>query len=168
MSEILKTLDAADGLLLLSGSLVGPTTCDGGFQGASLADSSRNPILSRLANDNNGGVTRLSVHLVSQAFPADWKGRCSIVYQRCRRGTPSTLPAVVPIGEEVVVAEDDGGDANPWIVDPHPLSEYGEVLRTPFGVLDMFPGVERMRMVLFSCVNVGLECARSCAYLDRS
>ncbi|MFS8010670.1 hypothetical protein Hanom_Chr14g01299771 [Helianthus anomalus] len=78
----------------------------------------------RLADDNNGGVTRLFAHTVIRLLPADRRGDCSIVYRR--------HPRVVP---PVAVSGDDE-DVNPWIVDPHPLSEYGEVLHTPYGVLD--------------------------------
>ncbi|MFS7989218.1 hypothetical protein Hanom_Chr11g01044151 [Helianthus anomalus] len=132
VSDILKTLDAVDGLFLLSGSLTEPFVRDG--------------------DDNNGGVTRLLVHAVTQAFPADWRGQCSIVYQRRRRGSCAVPPAKAPTGENITVAAvDDGEGANPWIVDPCPLSEYGEVMHTPLGV-------KRIRMVLNSCRS-GL-CAR--------
>ncbi|MFS8023602.1 hypothetical protein Hanom_Chr16g01453341 [Helianthus anomalus] len=65
----------------------------------------------------------------------------------------------------LLVVAGEGG-VNP--VDPHPISDYGEVLHTSLGVLDMFPGVKRMRMVLSSLVNVGLGCARGLCPLDRS
>ncbi|MFS7906506.1 hypothetical protein Hanom_Chr01g00060031 [Helianthus anomalus] len=91
--------------------------------------------LSDLVNDNNGGVTRLSAHSVTRSFPADRRGSCSIIYQRRHRAEALT-------GENMVIAADnDGENVNPWIVDPQPLSEYGEVLHTPSGVLDMFPDV---------------------------
>ncbi|MFS7956790.1 hypothetical protein Hanom_Chr07g00658661 [Helianthus anomalus] len=58
ISEILKTFDAVDGLLLLSGTLTGPSVRDGGIHDVVLPDSSRNRTLSSLADDNNMGVTR--------------------------------------------------------------------------------------------------------------
>ncbi|MFS7960777.1 hypothetical protein Hanom_Chr08g00707001 [Helianthus anomalus] len=166
ISEVLKTFEVADVLLLLSGSMVDPSTSDGGFRGAILPDFSRDRLFSDLLNDNNGGVTRLSAHIVTRSFPADRRGSCSIVYQRRRR---VAFPAEAPIGENmVVVAEDDWEDVNPWIDDPRPLAEFGEVLHTPFGVLNMFPGVRRMRMVLNSCVNAGLGFTRGLCLVDRS
>ncbi|MFS8007336.1 hypothetical protein Hanom_Chr14g01259831 [Helianthus anomalus] len=137
ISKILKTFDVADTLLLLTGSLTEPTVGDRGIHGAILPDSSRNRALSYLE-----GVTRLSTHSVTQAFPAEWRGRCSIVYQRRRCGSCAALPDETSTGVNMAApAMDDGEGANPWIVDPHPLSEHGEVLHTPLGVLDMFPSV---------------------------
>ncbi|MFS7918816.1 hypothetical protein Hanom_Chr03g00205581 [Helianthus anomalus] len=106
-----------------------------GCDGAILPDFSSDQNLSDLVNDNNGVVTRLPAHIVTRSFPADQRASCSIVYQRCRRAEALT-------GENMVIAaDDDGENVNPWIVDPHPLSEYGEVLHKPFAVLDMFPDV---------------------------
>ncbi|MFS7996670.1 hypothetical protein Hanom_Chr12g01132581 [Helianthus anomalus] len=140
--EILKTFDTADALLLLSSSLSEPTVGDRGIHGVILSDSSRNRALSFLIDDNNERVTRLSAYAVTQAFPADWRGQCSIVYQRRRRGSCATLRADTPTGVHMVApATDDVEGANPWVVDPHPLSEFGEVLHTPLGMLDMFPVV---------------------------
>ncbi|MFS7948025.1 hypothetical protein Hanom_Chr06g00555101 [Helianthus anomalus] len=131
--EILRVLDAADALLDLSDSLTAPAVWDEDVNGTNLYDS--NWIRSRLADDNNGGVTRLSAHLVTLSFPVDQRGSCSIVYQRCRRAVP---PFEVSAGGDATVVAGDGGEnANPWAVDPHPLSDYGEVLHTPFAVLDM-------------------------------
>ncbi|MFS7964916.1 hypothetical protein Hanom_Chr08g00755981 [Helianthus anomalus] len=60
------------------------------------------------------------------------------------------------------------GDGNEWIVDPHPLEWYGEAIYTSAEVLAMFPGVKQIKMVLSSCVNVGLDCTRDLYPLDRS
>ncbi|MFS8006986.1 hypothetical protein Hanom_Chr14g01255651 [Helianthus anomalus] len=142
ISKILKSFDPADGLLLLSDLSTETVARDGGVHGAVLHESSRNLALSHSVDDNNEGVTRLSAYAVTQAFPADWRGRCSIVYQRCRRGSCSAPPVEIPTGVHMVApATSDGEGINPWIVDPHPLAWYGEVLHTLLGVLDMFPDV---------------------------
>ncbi|MFS7971597.1 hypothetical protein Hanom_Chr09g00834741 [Helianthus anomalus] len=96
----------------------------------------RNHSSSRGVDDNNGGVTKLSANVLAQAFPTDWKGRCTIVYQRLRRDRSSVISADMSAS-----VTGDGRSENPWIVDPHPLAWYGEVLHTPLDVLDMFPGV---------------------------
>ncbi|MFS7956076.1 hypothetical protein Hanom_Chr07g00650301 [Helianthus anomalus] len=83
-----------------------------------------------VVDDANEGVTRLSAHALTQDFPFDWKGYCSIVYQRRRRD-----PCLAPPTETPMVPVDD----NEWIVDPHPLEWYGEALYTSVEVLSMFP-----------------------------
>ncbi|MFS8016721.1 hypothetical protein Hanom_Chr15g01371871 [Helianthus anomalus] len=95
MSEVLKILEAADALLLLSGSTIDPSISDGGSPGVILPHFSRDRLLSNLLDDNNGGVTRLSAHLVTRFFPANQRGSSSIVYQQRRR---VFIPAEVPIG----------------------------------------------------------------------
>ncbi|MFS7931855.1 hypothetical protein Hanom_Chr04g00360941 [Helianthus anomalus] len=125
LSEVLKVLEAADALLLLSNPLHDLIVRDEGVNDANRQDALENRIRLRLADENNGGVTPLSAHLVTRSFPVDRRGGPSIVYQQRRR-------VVIPAG----VAEDGEEDVNPWIVDPHLLSEYGEVLHTPYGVLD--------------------------------
>ncbi|MFS7903842.1 hypothetical protein Hanom_Chr01g00028891 [Helianthus anomalus] len=135
ISEVLKTLEAADALLLLSGLTLDPSTSGGGSYGVIPPDFSRGRLFSDLLDDNNGGVTRLSAHLVTRSFPADRRRSSLIIYQRRRS---AAFPAEVPTDENVVVAAgDDRENVNPWIVDPHPLFEYGEVLHTPYRVLDM-------------------------------
>ncbi|MFS7936914.1 hypothetical protein Hanom_Chr05g00421351 [Helianthus anomalus] len=129
LSNVLKVLDVVDGLLLLSNPVTYPTVRDEGIESANHWEALENRLRLHLADDNNGGVTRLSAHLVTRSFPVGRRGSSSIVYQRRRR---IAIPAAVPAG----VVEDDGEGVNPWIVDPRPLSEYGEVLHAPYGVLD--------------------------------
>ncbi|MFS8024390.1 hypothetical protein Hanom_Chr16g01462661 [Helianthus anomalus] len=138
VSEILKTFDAVVALLLLVGLSMDMVARNGGVRGTiPPVATARTHASSRVVDDNNGGVTRLSAHALIQAFPVGWKGRCLIVYRR-RRHDPCLTPADVHM---TVPATGDGGVSNPLIVDPHPLAWYGEVLHTPLDVLDIFPGV---------------------------
>ncbi|MFS7954093.1 hypothetical protein Hanom_Chr07g00626271 [Helianthus anomalus] len=71
-----------------------------------------------------------------QYFPSDRRGRCSVVHQRCQSGRLSATPAGAPMQASTMVG---GENENPWIIDPHPLEWYGEVLHTPMEVWNMFP-----------------------------
>ncbi|MFS7946649.1 hypothetical protein Hanom_Chr06g00538851 [Helianthus anomalus] len=128
----MKTFDAAEALLLLAGLSMETVAGNGGVRGTVLPLSTgRNHASSRAVDDNNEGVTRLSAHALTQVFPVDRKGHCSIVYQRCRRDRCLAPPTEIPM-----VPVDD----NEWIVDPHPLEWYGEALYTSEEVLAMFLG----------------------------
>ncbi|MFS7957422.1 hypothetical protein Hanom_Chr07g00666191 [Helianthus anomalus] len=129
LSNVLKVLDAADGLLLLSNPVSDPAVRVEGVESVNHREALENRLRLRLADDKNGGVTRFSAHLVTRSFPVGRRGSSSIVYQRHRR---VIIPALSPAS----VVEDDREGVNPWIVDPRPHSEYGEVLHTPYGVLD--------------------------------
>ncbi|MFS7953469.1 hypothetical protein Hanom_Chr07g00619001 [Helianthus anomalus] len=122
VSEIRKTFDAAEALLLRAGLLMETVVGNGGVRGTvPLVSTIRNHASSRDVDDNNEGVTRLSAHALTQAFQVDWKGRCSIVYLRHRRDRCLAPPTEIPM---VLV------DDNVWIVDPRPLEWYGEALYT--------------------------------------
>ncbi|MFS7999956.1 hypothetical protein Hanom_Chr12g01172721 [Helianthus anomalus] len=125
LSDVLKVLDVADGLLLLSKLVTDPAVGNERVESTNHRETSENQLRLRLADDNNGGVTRLSAYLVTQSFPVGRRGSSSIVYQSRHR-----------VAASAAVVESDKDGANPWIVDPRPLSGYGEVLHTPYGVLD--------------------------------
>ncbi|MFS7996377.1 hypothetical protein Hanom_Chr12g01129281 [Helianthus anomalus] len=63
ISEILKVFDAADALLSLSGLPIGVDAGNRGAREVSLSEKDLTP--SRLSDDNNEGVTRLSAYIVT-------------------------------------------------------------------------------------------------------
>ncbi|MFS7899424.1 hypothetical protein Hanom_Chr00s057544g01783591 [Helianthus anomalus] len=130
ISEVLNVFEAADGLLLLASLLPEDVAGDENVRGVGRSELVRNPVRSPFAE----GVTRLSAYVVTRVFLAGRRGSCFIVYQRCRRGPCSVPPAEIPAGDHAVapIAVGEKG-SNPWIVDPRPFSEYGEVLHTPLG-----------------------------------
>ncbi|MFS7927228.1 hypothetical protein Hanom_Chr04g00306521 [Helianthus anomalus] len=107
LSNVLKVLDAVEGLILLSKPVTNPAVGDEKIENANHREAFEDRLRLCLADDNNGGVT-LSAHLVTQSYPVGRRGSSSIVYQRRRR---VAVPAVV---------EDDEEDVNPWLVDPRP------------------------------------------------
>ncbi|MFS7950128.1 hypothetical protein Hanom_Chr07g00579731 [Helianthus anomalus] len=135
VSEILKTFDAAEALLLLGGPVAEVAAGSGGFlctvpfphTGEHFA-----PLRTRV--DNDEGFIRLSENVLTQGFPADWRSRCTVVYKQRRNDRSSETPAGTQMTSAV-------GDGTEWIVDPHPLELYGEPLHTSVEVLAMFPGV---------------------------
>ncbi|MFS7946561.1 hypothetical protein Hanom_Chr06g00537791 [Helianthus anomalus] len=82
LSYVLKVLDAADGLLLLSNLVTDHVVRDDDFENANHGEVLENRLRLRLADENNGGVTRLSAHLVAQSFPVGRRGSSLIVYRR--------------------------------------------------------------------------------------
>ncbi|MFS7996435.1 hypothetical protein Hanom_Chr12g01129951 [Helianthus anomalus] len=95
-----------------------------------------------------------------QSFPSDQRGRCSVVYKRHQSRRPSTIPADVQM---TAFTMGDGEGENPWIIDPHPLEWYGEVLHTPLEVLDIFRTPSLFCMLIF--VNVCLMHCCACILL---
>ncbi|MFS7961920.1 hypothetical protein Hanom_Chr08g00720621 [Helianthus anomalus] len=80
----------------------------------------------------------LSADALTQGFPSDQRGRCSVVYKRRQGGRLSAIPAGVQM---MTSAVGDGESENKWIIDPQPLKWYGEALHTHVEVLAMFPDV---------------------------
>ncbi|MFS8003435.1 hypothetical protein Hanom_Chr13g01213941 [Helianthus anomalus] len=65
LSNLLKVFDAADGLLLLSNPATDPAVRDECIENVNHREAVEDRLRLRLADDNNGGVTRLSAHLVT-------------------------------------------------------------------------------------------------------
>ncbi|MFS7929539.1 hypothetical protein Hanom_Chr04g00333671 [Helianthus anomalus] len=137
VTEILKTLDAAEAMLRL-GSLTSEKTVESDRFSSTVLHPcrGRNGIPCPIGVDVNAGVTRLSANVLMQSFPSDRRGRYSIVYKRRQSWRPSTTTADAQM---TTSAMGDGEGENPWIADPHPLEWYGEALHTPLEVLAMLP-----------------------------
>ncbi|MFS7918977.1 hypothetical protein Hanom_Chr03g00207491 [Helianthus anomalus] len=135
VSEILRTFDAAEALLLLAGLPLERIVDRGGFLDPAPCSSTReNLSFLRIRGDNDGGVTRLSATVLTKRFLVGWRGRCSIVYEWRWSGWRSVALAGTQMTSVV-------GDGNEWIVDPHPLEWYCEAIYTSTEVLAMFPGL---------------------------
>ncbi|MFS7953182.1 hypothetical protein Hanom_Chr07g00615551 [Helianthus anomalus] len=135
VSEILKTFDAAEALLLLTGLPSERVADRGGFLDTAPYSSTRENFSSlRIRGDNDEGVTRLSATVLTQRVLVGWRGCCSIVYERRRSDRRSVALAGTQMASVV-------GDGNEWIGDPHPLEWFGEAIYTSAEVLTMFPGV---------------------------
>ncbi|MFS8009026.1 hypothetical protein Hanom_Chr14g01279731 [Helianthus anomalus] len=137
VTEILKTLDAAEAMLRLRSPSPEKAVGGTGFSCTVLYPCKGKhgiPFPTRVVDD--AGVTRLSANVSMQSFPSDRRGRCSVVDKRRQSGRPSAISADA---QTTTSAMADGEGENPWIIDPHPLEWYGETLYTPLEVLAIFP-----------------------------
>ncbi|MFS8002102.1 hypothetical protein Hanom_Chr13g01198161 [Helianthus anomalus] len=135
ISEILRTFDVVEALLLLAGLPPERVSDRGGFLDSAPYSSTREHFSSlHIRGDKDEGVTPLSATVLTQRFPVGWRGRCSIVYERRQSNRRSVAMAGTQMASVV-------GDGNEWIVNPHPLEWYGEAIYTSAEVLALFSGV---------------------------
>ncbi|MFS8003431.1 hypothetical protein Hanom_Chr13g01213901 [Helianthus anomalus] len=141
ISDILKTLDAADAMVRLRDGV--PEKVVGSEEFPDTV-----PCLNLSGRGNKDGVpsaTRIGAGAVllttaalMQAFPPDRRCRCRMVYERCLTDRQCANPVGARRTATVLIGEKNDDDL---IVDPHPLEWYSEALHTPAEVLAMFSGL---------------------------
>ncbi|MFS7905750.1 hypothetical protein Hanom_Chr01g00051341 [Helianthus anomalus] len=138
VSEILKTLDAADVMVRLGDQASDKAAGSGRFVDTvpcMRSSGSKYDVLSITGIDGDAGVKLLSTDALMRVFRSDRRCRCKMVYKRRQSDRRCANLARAQMMTSAMDGEENGND---WIVDPHPLEWYGETLHTPAEVIAMF------------------------------
>ncbi|MFS8007098.1 hypothetical protein Hanom_Chr14g01256991 [Helianthus anomalus] len=138
ISDVLRNLDAAEGLVHLQDSVT-EEMIRGKQTNFDDTMTRINRACKNIEEDNPSwaevGVALLLAGTLMQAFPSDYVQRCRAVYERRRNGRRCANP----VGDQrVSVSPVDEVNIDDLIVDPHPLEYYCETFYTLAEVLAMF------------------------------